>query len=140
MPFKLSSIYTERVFALATPPFHENYRFQDLISRNMTPPYLSTTADIVHHRPSTANPVLVLASDGLIDLFSKTKKTSDITQALSSWPITTDGQNTLNLDRNIDILFDALDGFTKNGLFSELVPGESSVGSIDDTTVISVIL
>ena len=36
MPFKLElpSIYTERVLAFATPPFHENYNIGEFISRN----------------------------------------------------------------------------------------------------------
>ena len=31
MPFKLPPIYTERVLALATPPFHKNYKIDELI-------------------------------------------------------------------------------------------------------------
>jgi hypothetical protein len=42
MPFKLPApMYAERVFALATPPFHKNYKIGELITRNRTPPCLS---------------------------------------------------------------------------------------------------
>ena len=38
MPYKLPPSYTERVLAqvaLATPPFHENYKIDELITRNI---------------------------------------------------------------------------------------------------------
>ncbi|THH29228.1 hypothetical protein EUX98_g4974 [Antrodiella citrinella] len=70
MVFKLPYVYTERVFALATPPFHRNYHFQTLATRSLTPPYLTTTADIRDLRVSTPDPILVLASDGLVNLYN----------------------------------------------------------------------
>ena len=44
--FKLPPIYTERVFALATPPFHENYKVSQPLAKNLTPPYLSNRAEV----------------------------------------------------------------------------------------------
>ncbi|KAG7451662.1 uncharacterized protein BT62DRAFT_440811 [Guyanagaster necrorhizus] len=48
MPFELPDIYTQRVLALATPPFHPNYTLDRFMARNLTPPYLSNQVDIVH--------------------------------------------------------------------------------------------
>ena len=71
IPFKLAPIYTERVLALATPPFHENYKIGELITRNRTPPYLSNRAEIKHVDLATVDsnptPILILCSDGLYD-------------------------------------------------------------------------
>ena len=69
MPFKLPPIYTERVLALATPPFHENYKIGELITRNRTPPYLSNRAEVKYidlaTMDSNSMPILILCSDGL---------------------------------------------------------------------------
>ena len=70
--FKLPPIYTERVLALATPPFHENYKIGELITRNRKPPYLSNPAEVKHVDIAATNPnpmpILILCSDGLCDL------------------------------------------------------------------------
>ncbi|KAF5348008.1 hypothetical protein D9758_010016 [Tetrapyrgos nigripes] len=126
MPFKLPAIYTQRVFALATPPFHENYRFHEIIDRNRTPPYLSTAADIIHLRPSasTTKPILILASDGLADLYAKTGK-GDITKALSSWLTKYTVKDETNAA--VDLLFDVFGGFQEN---------VRSKGRVDDITIV----
>ena len=75
MPFKLPPIYTESVLALATPPFHENYKIGELITRNRTPPYPSNRAEIKHVDLATVNsnptPILILCSEELCDLYKR---------------------------------------------------------------------
>ena len=36
------------MFSLTTPPFHENYKFRDLMSCNITRAYLFDIADVEH--------------------------------------------------------------------------------------------
>jgi len=56
MPFKLPHIYTERVLALATPPFYGNYKIDELIARNSTPLCLSNRAEVKHVDLATVDP------------------------------------------------------------------------------------
>ncbi|KAJ7599601.1 phosphatase 2C-like domain-containing protein [Mycena floridula] len=73
MMFKLPAIYTERVFAVSKPLLHEGFPVHALIARNITPPYLSNEAQISHLGFSVLKePFLILYSEGLADLCSKT--------------------------------------------------------------------
>lgn len=135
MPFKLPYIYTERVFALATPPFHPNYGYEALSNRMKTPPYLSTTSDIFHVRANTTTTRLILASDGLMDIVARTRKSQSITEALKSW---NNGRSaTFEKGTNLatDLLFDLLDGQKEDGYFPKFfmpMPGRR----VDDTTTL----
>ena len=51
--FKFRLIY---VFSLTTPPFHENYKFRDLMSYNITRAYLFDIADVEHVDLASADP------------------------------------------------------------------------------------
>jgi len=73
--FKLPAIYTTRVFLNARPGFQISSKIADFLGRNITPPYLSAQSDVRHvHVPSlgASEAVLVLASDGLVDLTGDT--------------------------------------------------------------------
>ena len=135
--FKLPPIYTERVLALATPPFHENYKVTELLARNLTPPYLSNRAEVEHvdlaSLDPSASPVLVLCSDGLIDLYSRRSKIKDIAQAVQLWitTLTHEGRDNLALD----LLWDALGGDDGAEVSSKIVRGTSNK-RVDDTTVV----
>jgi pyruvate dehydrogenase phosphatase len=137
MPFKLPAIYTERVLALATPPFHKNCNVGDLVARNFTPPYVSNRAeveqvDLTSLDPSTM-PVLILCSDGLVDLYSRRSKVRDIAQAVQSWTTTLTGGGGDNLA--LDLLWDALGGDEGIDASSKVIRGMSN-RRVDDTTVI----
>ncbi|KAG7098651.1 hypothetical protein E1B28_000567 [Marasmius oreades] len=138
MVFKLPYVYTERVFALAEPPFHPNYRFWDLANRLKTPPYLSTTADVVHIRPSFTNARLILSSDGLTDIFSRTHKAEHITEAISLW-LNKGKEERAGWDEHgrnaaVELLFHALDGTKEDAIFSQFFV--RSGRRVDDTTVL----
>lgn len=132
--FKLPAIYTERVLALATPPFHKNYRVSALLARNLTPPYLSNWAEVEHvdlaSLGPSAMPVLILCSDGLVDLYSKTE---DIAQAVQSWITTLNCEGSDNLA--LDLLWDALSRDRGIEATSGIIRGTGG-GRVDDTTVI----
>ena len=77
--FKLPRIYTDRVFLNAVPGFRTSRNVQEFIGRNLTPPYMSAAADVRHvslhdHRENDEEVVLLLASDGLIDLYDPEEK------------------------------------------------------------------
>jgi pyruvate dehydrogenase phosphatase len=137
MPFKLPAIYTERVLALATPPFHKNYNVSDLLARNLTPPYVSNRAEVDHidlaSLSPSATPVLILCSDGLVNLYSRRSQVEDIAQAVQSWitTLTCEGSDNLALD----LLWDALGGDGGIEVSSKIVQGMSNK-RVDDTTVI----
>jgi pyruvate dehydrogenase phosphatase len=137
MPFKLPAIYTECVLALATPPFHKNYNVSELLARNHTPPYVSNRAEVEHldlaSLGPSAMPVLILCSDGLVDLYSRRSKVEDIAQAVQSWITMSacEGSNNLALD----LLWDALGGDGGIEVSSKIVRGMSKK-RVDDTTVI----
>ncbi|KAF8968819.1 phosphatase 2C-like domain-containing protein [Flammula alnicola] len=135
--FKLPPIYTERVLALATPPFHENYKFGDLLARNLTPPYLSNRADVEHVDLASlgpnAMPVLILCSDGLCDLYSRRSQTRDIAQDVQLWLTTLTRESSDNLA--LELLWDALGGDDRIEAASKIVRGMPG-RRVDDTTVV----
>ena len=138
MPFKLPPIYTERVLALATPPFHENYKISELITRNRTPPYLSNRAEVKHVDLATVNPnsipILILCSDGLCDLYKRRSPTSSPPKDVQLWLTTT---SLIECRSNLasEILWDALDGDGGIQAATKTVRGMPG-RRIDDTTVV----
>jgi pyruvate dehydrogenase phosphatase len=56
----------------ADPGFKIHSKVEDFIARSFTPPYLTATADIRQHSADSGRErFLILASDGLTDLFSE---------------------------------------------------------------------
>jgi len=78
-------------------------------------------------------PMLVLCSDGLVDLYSRRSKVEDIAQAIQLWitALTREGSDNLALD----LLWDALGGDEGVEVSSEIVRGMSNK-RVDDTTII----
>ncbi|PBK66267.1 protein serine/threonine phosphatase 2C [Armillaria solidipes] len=134
MPFKLPALYTQRVLALATPPFHPNYQFNALIARNLTPPYLSNQADVVH--VSLDQPtVLILATDGLIGLYSKSTKVKTTVDAAPLWLATINCARKGSSNLALDLLWNALGGDGEANLYSSMVRQQFG-RRVDDTTII----
>ena len=77
--------------------------------------------------------MLVLCSDGLIDLYSRRSKIKDIAQAVQLWitMLTHEGRDNLALD----LLWDALGGDDGAEVSSKIVRGTSNKW-VDDTTVV----
>lgn len=75
--FKLPAQYTTKLFVHVNPGYRIQSKIKDFIPRNLTPPYISATPEIVHHAledsTSSGGPTkkyaLVLCSDGLTDPF-----------------------------------------------------------------------
>jgi hypothetical protein len=78
-------------------------------------------------------PVLVLSSDGLVNLYSRRSKVEDTAQAVQSWisTLTRDGSDNLALD----LLWDALGGDPGVQISNDIVRGMSNK-RVDDTTVV----
>jgi serine/threonine protein phosphatase PrpC len=78
-------------------------------------------------------PVLVLCSDGLVDLYSRCSKVEDMAQAVKSWitTLTCEGSDNLALA----LLWDALGGDAGVKVSNKIVRGVSNK-RVDDTTVI----
>ena len=138
MPFKLPPIYTEHVLALATPPFHENYKIGELITTNRTPPYLSNRAEIKHVDLATVDsnptPILILCSDGLCDLYKRRSPSSSLPKDVQLWLTTT---SPIECRSNLasELLWDALDGDGGVQAATKIARGMPG-RRIDDTTVV----
>ncbi|KAK0469233.1 protein serine threonine phosphatase 2C [Desarmillaria tabescens] len=135
MPFKLPVIYARRVLALATPPFHPNYKIDALMARNLTPPYLSNQADVVHvsvDQPS----VLILSTDGLINLYSRSSQVKNTADAAPLWfaAINRARQDSSNLA--LDLLWNVLGGDGEANLYSLMMQQQFNSRRVDDTTII----
>ena len=141
MPFKLPPIYTEHVHALATPPFHENYKIGKLITRNRTPPYLSSRAEVKHVNLVTMNPnsmpMLILCSDGLCDLYKRRPPTSSLPKDVQLW-LATAFPVECRSNLASELLWEALDGDSGRQAATKIVRGMPG-RRIDDTTVVVVI-
>jgi pyruvate dehydrogenase phosphatase len=74
-PFKLAPLFTRKVlYNLTGCAAHARVQWESFLVRNLTPPYISVEADVVHRvLAGGANdphaPILVLCSDGLVDFF-----------------------------------------------------------------------
>ena len=138
MAFKLPPIYTERVLALATPPFHENYKIGELITRNRTPPYLSNRAEVKHVDLATldpnSTPKLILCSDGLCDLYKRRSPMSALPKDVQLW-LTTSYPLECRSNLALDLLWDALDGDGDVQAATKIVRGLPG-RRIDDTTIV----
>lgn len=138
MPFKLLPIYTERVFSLATPKFHQNYKVDELLTRNISPPYLSNTAEVVHAdlaSLASPSPILVMYSDGLLDLYKRRSKDHSIAGVIREWLTNSALQNGRDKNLAVDLLWDALGDI---GAVIKMLTQEPSGRRVDDTTVIVV--
>ena len=138
MPFKLPPIYTERVLALAAPPFCEHYNISELISRNSTPPYLSNQAEVRHVDLATVGPdsmpILILCSDGLRGLYKKRSPISNLPKDVQLW-LTTSSPIECKSNLALELLWDALDGDGGVQTATKIVRGMPG-RRIDDTTVV----
>ncbi|KAJ3971079.1 protein serine threonine phosphatase 2C [Lentinula raphanica] len=69
--FKLPSIYTKRVFALAIPGMNRpEYHTELILNCNLTPPYVSGVPDVRYFKlDNNAKACLIMSSDGLLDLY-----------------------------------------------------------------------
>ncbi|KAF8629153.1 hypothetical protein AX17_005738 [Amanita inopinata Kibby_2008] len=72
--FKLPRQYADRVFRNAEPGFNHSARPEEFLKRNLTPPYISNVADVVHVDLASLNACdahLIMCSDGLMDLYEE---------------------------------------------------------------------
>jgi pyruvate dehydrogenase phosphatase len=103
--FKLPAVYTNNIFLKANPGFRVHSKVEDFVARAHTPPYLSCDAEIHHRVLTKADKYLILASDGLSDLYQLHNKGLD--GMANKWVASTanDGKN-----KAFGILRDALGG------------------------------
>lgn len=135
IPYKVPALYTEKLFALATPPFHPNYPVDKLITRNITPPYLSNLADVqfmdLASLGAGSHITLILCSDGLRDLYHKTSNVNERTDSLQQWMFATAASN----NKALSLLWDAIGGEFDPPRAGAIVQGQIK-GRIDDTTIL----
>jgi pyruvate dehydrogenase phosphatase len=81
--FKLPTIYTERVFLNAKAGFQISNKISDFIDRNLTPPYISSQADVRHTEITFDEGYLILCTDGLLDLCEGSDL--DLDQTADGW-------------------------------------------------------
>lgn len=131
--FKLPAIYTTRVLALAIPPFHPNYPYEAIASKNRTPPYISNVAEVQHFDLNTIKTfgpsTLVMSSDGLRDLYRHRQQ--PFVDSVRLWHDMEVLRKTQGRFDNlaISLLWDALGGNVDEDLMEPR-------GRVDDTSII----
>ena len=68
-PFKQPALFTRRVLYNLYPGVADPTPWETFLSRNRTPPYISSEPDIVHRRLGPHTSFLILATDGLSELY-----------------------------------------------------------------------
>jgi pyruvate dehydrogenase phosphatase len=67
-PFKQPAIFTRRILYNLYPGVADPTPWETLLSRNRTPPYISSEPDVIHRRLGPRS-FLILATDGLSELY-----------------------------------------------------------------------
>lgn len=154
-PFKQPAAFTRRIlFNLeAGPENAEGSRaaWAQLADRILTPPYLSSEADVTHSRlnrsqnaaPGVPNQFLILCTDGLSDLFEGIPAGEHAQRYVDAVvpPAVRDERAMFSIDDNLAlrVLKSALGGDDSNAL-SQMITVESSRPWLDDITVLVQIL
>ncbi|KAK2467775.1 hypothetical protein APHAL10511_000070 [Amanita phalloides] len=84
--FKLPRDYADRVFKNTEPGFNLSTRPEEFLKRNLTPPYLSNDADVVHvdlESLKASELHIIMCSDGLLDLYED--KGFDLHEIVAIW-------------------------------------------------------
>jgi pyruvate dehydrogenase phosphatase len=68
-PFKQPAIFTRRVLYNLFPGVADPTPWETFLTRNRTPPYISSEPDVIHRRLGGPRSFLVLATDGLSELY-----------------------------------------------------------------------
>ncbi|KAJ6465076.1 phosphatase 2C-like domain-containing protein [Mycena vitilis] len=106
-------------------------------ARNLSPPCLSNTAEVTHVPPpqSDVRRLLILASDGLIGMLSRSKNVCELSEAAELWSAAavSDASGTGNMA--VDVLWDALHTESGENLYESMIAGQYR-GRVDDITII----
>ncbi|KAG6915392.1 hypothetical protein DXG01_011711 [Tephrocybe rancida] len=139
--FKLPASYTERIFMNAKEGFQFSKNIQDFLWRNKTPPYVSNRADVQHTRLEGKEALLVMCSDGLLDLYAQSQM--ELTALADYWvqlvarkTCSSHSQDkTQNVNLAIYLLRDALGGDDIDAV-SRMMTVEMEYRWMDDTTIL----
>ncbi|KAJ7030644.1 phosphatase 2C-like domain-containing protein [Mycena alexandri] len=138
--FKLPAVYTERVAPLSLPPIHSNYDLEALAARNITPPYLSNAAEVTHVAvPQLAfdaeapQRLLILASDGLVNILSRSKNVRELPEAAGLWSAAAVSGGSKNMA--VNVLWDTLLCEDGSSLYAGMVQKQHGQ-RVDDITII----
>ncbi|KAI0066214.1 protein serine/threonine phosphatase 2C [Artomyces pyxidatus] len=139
--FKLPRIYTERVFFNSKVLFRARAAIPEVLPRIVTPPYLSSRADVRHVRLSPPSSddgykpeqVLIMCSDGLVDLYSDR---NSLDESARHWMKAVEYRE-VDAESNLALrlLRDALGGDDET-LVSRMITVEMTERWMDDTTII----
>ncbi|RDB25034.1 Protein phosphatase 2C C10F6.17c [Hypsizygus marmoreus] len=133
--FKLPSIYTERIFKNAKPGFSFTKKIDDFLLRNKTPPYLSNRPDVRHVKLGATDSLLIMCSDGLLDLYEdydlSLRDVADLwVKFLGRRETSRDNPN-----RALSLLREALGGEDADKV-SRMMTVEMDFRWMDDTTIV----
>ncbi|KAG7090601.1 hypothetical protein E1B28_009704 [Marasmius oreades] len=158
--FKLPSVYTSRIFRNAFQGLRPGSEemIKKITERNLTPPYLSNSPDIVHLNlkdEGASHACLILCSDGLMDLFSgghnrTNAQPLNISKMAESWirmvaeeslvPSSNSGQNNIGDAKSnlaLRLVYEGLgDSRRDEERMSWMLTLEMQEKWMDDTTVI----
>ncbi|KAI5120928.1 hypothetical protein M0805_002908 [Coniferiporia weirii] len=152
-PFKQPPAFTRRIlFNLDAGPEDigvSHAAWDQLLVRNLTPPYISAEADIVHRRlvrgpgavPGAPNQFLILCTDGLQELFDDVPVEKQSQHYVDAVMLPGDERATFKVDDNLAlrILKRALGGDDTNAV-SQMIAVQSEQAWLDDITIVVQIL
>ncbi|KAK1235803.1 hypothetical protein PQX77_000961 [Marasmius sp. AFHP31] len=155
--FKLPAVYTSRVFSNVEGGFRQGpeelAKVMKVVTRNITPPYLSSVPDVVHlnlRDEGATHACLILCSDGLLDLYGSDKRGDselDMAGMASPWiqmvgeeslvPLPPSKATDVEANLSLRLIYNGLGG-GRNDLdeMSRMITVEMENKWMDDTTVI----
>jgi pyruvate dehydrogenase phosphatase len=153
IPFKQPPVFTRRILYNLYPGFHNTSPWEEFLSLNRTPPYISAKPEVTHHRLDRLPPIsnmtngqttptrlLVLSSDGLTDLCQGPGQQ----KVISTWARNlhrTTGQGTGIKSGNmaLQLLWQALGGADSDSV-SRVLTLDMDSSWIDDTAIVVQVL
>lgn len=142
--FKLSRIYTDKIFLNVEPGFRVPAAIKSFIPRNMSPPYVSNLASVRYvdlHAQSSCDYFILMCSDGLVDLYTDDPDRAE--------PLTSLVQKWVEIVGDVvrDDIQEAMLGLLRHALGAEDVDSVSRmltvdmpVAYMDDTTIVLQVL
>ena len=149
IPFKQPPVFTRRILYNLYPGFHNTSPWEEFLSLNRTPPYISAKPEVTHHRldrhssvsnmtngQTTPTRLLILSSDGLTDLCQGPGQQ----KVISTWARNlhrTIGQGTGVKSENmaLQLLWQALGGADSDSV-SRVLTLDMDSSWIDDTAIV----
>ncbi|KAI0034976.1 protein serine/threonine phosphatase 2C [Vararia minispora EC-137] len=148
-PFKMPVEFTRRILYNLYPGVSDPTPWEIFLSRNRTPPYISSVPEVVHRRlahtaPGNRRPFLILATDGLAELYADMDEDMTRADLAARWAASVGtawgvGGQMPQENLALRLLRDALGG-DDTVQMSQMLTLDMSDPWMDDTTIVVQVL